>query len=85
MPTSLASSSSLHLRNSAAKGSGISLRKIFGSTVSWFLKTIGLIPGMMGTVMPYARRRSTKEKYFSLSKNICVTRYSDPCLTFSFK
>ena len=57
--TSFASASSLHLRNSVAKGSGISARNIFGRTVNWFLKTIGLIPGMMGTVMPSARQRST--------------------------
>ena len=38
-----------------------------------------------GTVMPSARQRSTKAKYFALSKNICVTIYDAPASTLAFR
>ena len=45
------SSSVLLFTNVLLQLSGKSDGNILGSTVSWFLNTIGLIPGMMGTVM----------------------------------
>ena len=46
---------------------------------------MGLMPGIMGTSIPSLLQRSTKEKVFSLSKNICVTIYSAPAFYFFFK
>lgn len=45
---------------------------------------IGMIPGMMGTVIPASRTRYIKLKKILLSKNIWVVRYSHPASTFAF-
>ena len=46
---------------------------------------IGMMPGMMGTLIPMARALSTNSKYLRLSKNSWVIRNSAPLSTFRFR
>ena len=85
IPTCLVQSALLWHDDKAETSSlGRSTLNVFGITVSWLMLTIGLIPGIIGTFIPAARHDSTKEKYFRLSKNICVTIYDAPLSTLCF-
>ena len=61
-PKARTSSSVAHLTASAAKSCGRSQWNVLGTVESWARRVSGLMPGMMGTVMPAARAFSTKRK-----------------------
>ena len=64
---------------------GISQPELSAKRIRPLELVIGMMPGTMGMAMPIARTSSTKRKYASALKNICVIAESAPAATLDAK